>query len=245
MAAPALPRLTRRLLRAAAALLAAAVVIAALLLLAAWIGSAIPRNPDWTQSRSGVDIMVETNGVHTGIVMPIVTPQKDWRGTFPPAGLPRADGRLPTHIAVGWGEREVFLTVPTWSDLKPSTALRIATTGGDAVMRVSHYVRPAPGTNHRPLRIDPDTYARLVARIEASLGPVPDGGRRTVLRGTDPADAYYDAKGHYTLGNTCNSWVGDTLAHAGIRMGWFTPFAGGVMKWVPVPPAPGAAPPAE
>ena len=220
-------------MRAAAAVLAALLAIFAAFLLSAWIGSAIPRNADWTPPADGVDIMVETNGIHTGIVMPVVSPQKDWRTTFPSAGLPRADGRLPTHVAIGWGEREVFLNVPTWSDLKPSTALRIATSGGDAVMRVSHYVRPAPRDDYRPLRISRAQYERLVRRIERSLKPTPPGGERAILRGTDPSDAYYEAHGRYSLRNTCNSWVGDVLADAGVRMGWFTPLAGGVMRWIP------------
>lgn len=39
--------------------------------------------------------------------------------------------------------------------------------------------------------------------------------------------------------HTCNQWTGDMLADAGVPVGWWTPFAGSVMKWVPpiIPPA--------
>ncbi len=209
------------------------IVLAVLLFpLLGWIGSSIPRNGTTPEVEDGVTIMVETNGTHTGIVMPVVTDQKDWRETFPSAMI-RPDGRIPTHIAVGWGEREVFLDVPTWGDLKASTAMRIAIFGGDPIMRVSHYVRPAPSDNHRPVTISREAYARMVAAIEQSLPPA--DGPREVLRGTNPLDAYYPATGTYTLANTCNSWVGDVLAEGGIQMGWWTPFAGGVMKWIEVP----------
>ena len=87
-----------------AGLLALPCAALALFLLAAWIGSSLPRNPDWTEPAAGITIMVETNGIHTGIVMPVISPVKDWRATFPSAGLPRADGQLPTHVAIGWGE---------------------------------------------------------------------------------------------------------------------------------------------
>lgn len=208
-------------------------LLAALLFpLLGWIGSAIPRNNETPVVEDGITIMVETNGTHTGIVMPVVSPQKDWRETFPSAHI-RPDGRIPTHIAVGWGEREVFLSVPTWADLKTSTALRIAIFGGDPVMRVSHYVRPAPSETHRPVIISREAYARLATAIEASLPPA--NGQREILRGTNPADAYYDALGSYTLATTCNSWVGNMLAEADIQMGLWTPFAGGVMKWIEVP----------
>ena len=203
--------------------------------LAGWIGSAIPVNRDWREPATGVTIMVETNGTHTGIIVPIVSPQKDWRETFPSAAQPRADGQYPTHLAIGWGEREVFLHVATWGDLSPATALRIAFTGGDALVRVGHYVRPAPAESYRPVTLTPAQYARLVAAIEAALPAPPPGLPREILRGTYAPDAYYESRGTYTLLHTCNSWVGETLAAAGIKMGWWTPFAGGVMKWIKEP----------
>lgn len=201
--------------------------------IAAWIGSSIPRNSDWVEATSGIPIMVETNGVHTGIVMPIATPQKDWRETFPSAAEPMEGGMLPTHVSVGWGDREVFLTVPTWGDLKASTAARIATQGGPAVMRVAHYYRPAGGPNHRWVILREEEYDRLVAEVEAGLPPIDDPRNRVSHEGFDPLAKVYDAAGRYTLGNTCNQWVGDTLAAAGIEMGVWTPLAGGVMKWIP------------
>lgn len=226
-------RLLKQVGLAAAGALAALLVCAIAYLVLAWIGSSLPRSmPETSRPTETLEIMVETNGVHTGIVMPVVTPDVDWRTIFPSAAQP-VRGRLPTHIAVGWGEREVFLHTPTWGDLKPGTALRIATVGGEPIMRVSHYVHPAPGMNFRPVRISRAGYGRMADAIIASLAPA--YGQRPVLRGVDAGDAYYLARGEYTLGNTCNSWTGDMLAHGGVPMGWWTPFAGGVMKWI-VPP---------
>lgn len=218
----------------AGALLAPALITIAFFL-TAWIGSSIARNADWTEPENGIEIMVETNGVHTGIVMPVVSEVKDWRQTFPSAGQPRPDGFIPTHVAIGWGEKEVFLNTPTWGDLKVSTALRIAFFGGDALLRVGHYYYPAPSEYHRPLRLRPDEYARLVERVEAALPELRDGEVRTNYESFEVGARNYDSTGRYTIANTCNQWVGDTLAYAGIGMGYWTPLAGGVMKWVPEP----------
>ncbi|MDE1468308.1 DUF2459 domain-containing protein [Aurantiacibacter sp. D1-12] len=228
----------RQSLRLAAGLLAMLGMVVLGYPVAAWVGSSIPQNSEWSEPENGVDIMVETNGTHTSIIVPVVTAQKDWRETFPSASAPTPHGPA-THIAIGYGEREVFLNVPTWGDLQPGTALRIATVGGDALVRVSHYVRPAPSENHRPLRITHDQYARLVSAIEAHLPEMPVGDRE-VLKGTYVDDAYYEALGDYTMGTTCNSWVGARLADAGIPMGLWTPMAGGVMKWIPDPDSPEA-----
>ena len=214
----------------------APLLILAAFLLVAWIGALVPRNSGWTEPARGITIMVETNGVHTGIVMPVVSEVKDWRTTFPSAGEPRAqDGRLPTHIAIGWGEKEVFLETPTWGDLKLSTVVRIVLQGGEGLMRVGHYVHPLPSDHHRPVTLRPAEYARLVARVEAALPALPPGAERKTYASYELGARNYDARGRYTLTNTCNQWVGDVLAHAGMRMGVWTPLAGGVMRWVDEP----------
>lgn len=198
-----------------------------LFMLAAWAGSTIPRNRGWTEPARGVEIMVETNGIHTGIVMPLVTTTKDWRTDFPSADL-GAPGRPYTHVSVSWGEREVFLETPEWSDLSPLAALR-AGVGGDGLLHVAHYVRPAPSDTARIIRLRPEEYARLVRAIELQVRPGPE---RRHFPGYERWDVFYDAPGTYHIANTCNQCTSDTLAAAGIRTGWWTPFAGGVMKWI-------------
>lgn len=220
----------RRLGRALAAILAGVVLALLLFALAGWIGSSIPRNSRWVEPAQGVEILVGTNGVHTELVLPLVTPEKDWRAEFPAAdlALPSPDY---THVAIGWGEREVFLNTPTWWDLSPMTVLRIVGVGGEGLLHVSHYVRPAPSEDFSPLTLTPAQYRRLVAAIERS---VPQG-ERVRYAGYGLQDVFYEAPGRYTASNTCNQWTSDMLAAAGVRTGWWTPFAGGVMKWVPEP----------
>ena len=218
--------------RILAALLAAVIALTILFLLAAWIGSSIPRNPNWTEPAQGVEIMLGSNGIHTELVLPLITTQKDWRADFPAADIP-ASARPYTHIAVSWGEREVFLGTPTWADLDLATAFNAAT-GGDGLLHVAHYVRPAPGPANRPLRLRPEEYARLVDAIEAQILP-PEERRRHP--GYARHDVFYEAPGHYHIGNTCNQWTSDTFAAAGVKTGLWTPLTGGVMKWVEWPQA--------
>ena len=218
----------KRAAKWAAWALAVPATLLTLFLLAAWIGSAIPRNAGWTEPAVGIDIMVETNGVHTAIVMPLTSPQKDWRAEFPARDL-SMPYRPYTHVSVSWGEREVFLNTPTWGDITLSTAVG-ALANGDGLLHVAHYVRPAPSPTLRVLRIAPDEYARLVTAIERVVPPI-EG--RAIHPGYFDHDVFYDAPGTYHLGNTCNQWTSDTLAAAGIRTGLWTPLAGGVMRWVP------------
>ncbi len=229
MAAQAHLLLRQKLARALKWLAAGIATVATLFLLSAWIGSAIPRNADWAQAETGVEIMVETNDVHTALVLPLVNGAKDWRSEFPSSDV-RAAHYPYTHISISWGEREVFLNTPTWSDLSPMTALRIVGVGGDGLLHVAHYVRPSPSAGLRPLRVTEAQYRILVAEIERSIGR--DPARRS-YPGYHSQDVFYDAPGKYSVTNTCNQWTSNTLAAAGIKTGWWTPLAGGVMKWVP------------
>lgn len=226
--------MARKFAKAAGAFIGAILLLAALLALAGWAGSSISRNGDWQEPDTGITIMVETNGVHTGLVLPVVSHLKDWRQTFPSA-YGRINGEPVTHLAIGWGERDVFLNVRTWGDLSPLTVGRIITTGGPSVLRVNHYLRPAPSDTHRPLRISAEQYMELVRQIEAKLPDLAIGESRMAMRGTEPGAVYFEAEGRYTLFNTCNSWTGDVLAASGVKMGLWTPFAGGVMKWIAPP----------
>ncbi|WP_375291495.1 DUF2459 domain-containing protein [Qipengyuania sp.] len=208
----------------------AVLTLVAAFCLAAWIGSSIARNDDWREPDEGIEILVGDNGVHTELVMPILTEVKDWRAEFsehdlaaPPQGY--------THVGVSWGERKVFLNTPTWADLTPSTAFG-ALFGGKALLHAAHYVRPAPGPDYRPIRLTRAQYARLVRSVERYI--VPPRSRRS-YPGYFGFDAFYDAPGRYTWRMTCNQWTSDRLADAGIRTGLWTPLAGGVMKWVPRP----------
>ena len=230
MVAPPVRRLIRWTGRAALGLFGILVAYC----LAAWIGSSIPRNADWHEPAANdpdaVPIMVETNGVHTALVLPLVTPERDWRPIFPDSDV-AAPGPGYTHVAISWGEKQVFLDTPTWWDLRPWTVLRIVGIGGDGVLHVAHYIRPAPADDIRPLRVTHGEYARLVAAIDRSLPRSP----RVRYHGYGDYDVFYDAPGHYTIDNTCNQWTSNTLAAAGVKTGWWTPMAGGVMKWVPPP----------
>lgn len=208
--------------------LAALALPVAAFALAGWIGSAIPRNAEWTEPERGVTILIGTNGVHTEIAMPLITPEHDWRATFPASDITALE-RPYTHVAVSWGERRFFLETPTWAELNPLTAIT-ALTGGEAVLHVAHYVRPAPAHDYRELTLRPAEYRKLAATIAAQIAPAQS---RETLKGYGAHDVFYTARGTYHLGNTCNQWTSDMLASAGVRTGRWTPFPGGVMRWVP------------
>lgn len=194
-------------------------------LLAAFLGSRLPRNMDWRPAATGVDIQVESNGIHTALILPKQAAGHDWGNMFSESHLPANAPRGYTHVAISWGQRDFFLGTATWADLKLSTVAKAAT-GGEALLHVYHYRRPAPTPHSYPVRISVAEYRRLVASLESSMiaGAKP-------IKGYGPQDVFYPARGHYSLIRTCNVWTADHLAKAGIRVGEWTPMPGGVMRW--------------
>ena len=201
--------------------------------LAAWIGSSIPTNRRTPPPAEGVQVLIASNGVHTAIVVPIDNADEDWRGLFPTTDA--ADPAQPyTDIALSWGERTVFLGTATGADLKLSTVAHIVfgglVGGGDSVIHVERFVRPAPDDDFRPLLLSHAQYRALAAAIARDVDPP---GRR--YGGYGGNDTFYTSRARYTALNTCNTWVGAKLRGVGVPMGAWTPLAGGVMKWVPKP----------
>ena len=220
-------RLVRPMMRALRWLLAALVMLAVGYGAAGMVGGAIPANPGWRAPAQGIVIYVETNGVHTALILPKVVGGVDWRGLASPRDLrdPRYAGY--DHIAIGWGEARFFLDTPTWRDLRPATVLAAAFGSDRTLIHIDHI--PAPtrlDADVRRIVLTPDQYRRLSAYIRASV--VPGGGR---YPGYFDYDAFYEARGHYDAVRTCNAWVGGALRRAGVRVGMWTPFAVTVVGW--------------
>jgi uncharacterized protein (TIGR02117 family) len=190
------------------------------------IGGAIASNRSWRAPAEGVHIFVESNGVHTGIIVPKVAVGVDWRGVARAEDLrdPRFAGY--DHVAFGWGEKTFYLETPTWAEVKLRTVLASAVGSNRTLMHVEHLAVPRTGDGPREIVVTPAQYRRLAAYIRASFR---DGGAR--YRGYAGYDAFYDANGRYDAVRTCNAWTGDALRFAGVRVGAWTPFPVSVMGW--------------
>lgn len=200
------------------------------------IGGAVPVNSDWRAPEQGVEIWVESNGIHTGIVVPKVAAGVDWRPLARPEHL--ADPRYAAydHLSFGWGERAFYLETPTWAEVKATTVLGAAFGSAETLVHVDHVPRPRATADVRRLVVTPDQYRRLAAYIAASVRP---GANRH--RGYGRYDVFYEGTGRYSALRTCNTWTGAALRHAGVRVGWWTPFPLTVMWWFAQARAPSPA----
>ena len=195
--------------------------------LALAIGALVPANPGWMQPPAGVDgvvdVFVETNGVHTGFVLPVFAAGVNWTDDFP---ITDADPALPaTHVLIGWGSRGFYLNTPTWADLDWRVAAKAASGLDSSLLHVDHLVAPTEQSWRRPLRLTTAQYRALAADIRRFHAP------GAAIAGYTRADVFYPATGRYWIARSCNEWTGERLRAAGVRTGLWTPLAAGVMRW--------------
>lgn len=218
------PVLRRWLRRTVLVLVAIPMIyVAALILL-----GLIPANPGWREAERGVTIFVNTNGVHTGIAVPLHNELMDWR-PYVPREHPR-DPRWGNYIIIGYGHRDFYLNTPSWAELSLSTAVNAGLGLGTTLLHVDHVQDPVEGPEQEMLTLSADEYRRLVAYISARFRLDAQGRTIPVLgRGYYANDMFYEAHGGYSAILTCNEWTGRALRAAGVRMGLWTPIEQSVM----------------
>jgi len=208
------------LLRGVRALLA----LVSLYMLAALLLGALAQNRSWRPDAGGVEIMLYSNGLHSGLMLPVHTPGVDWTQLFPPQQL-RSGAVQPdwTHVLIGWGEQRFYLETP--NDFSVSSGLRALSGFSSGALHVEYQAAPHPDRSIEPLSLSPAAYARLVAFVRASVKTAPDGSARWIPDfHYSYNDAFYEANGRFSLFHTCNEWAREALAAAGVRVPLWAPF---------------------
>lgn len=200
-------------------------------LLFAIILSIIPVNTSYVEPQEGVDIYIESNGVHTDILVPVKSSQIDWTSKVDTQFFNPAKREF-KYIAFGWGDKGFYLDTPTWADLKFSTAIKALFWLGTSAMHVSYseYV-PIPGKDTKKIRISNEQYEELIQFINESFQTDASGKFIPIncchYEGMN--DNFFEAKGKYNLFRTCNTWTNKGLKTAGVKTAFWAPFEWSVM----------------
>lgn len=109
----------------------------ALYVLASYTLYRIPVNSN-PEKADDVAIYINSNGVHTDIVVPVKNDVKDWSKDLLYAHT-RSGDSLVKYVAFGWGDKGFYLNTPRWSDLKVSTAAIAAFYLGSSAVHTHFY----------------------------------------------------------------------------------------------------------
>ena len=190
--------------------------LAAVYGLFALISERIPIQAEATPEPKVLKGYILTNGVHTDLVFPVKTQWIDWSEKFPFENTisKRTDYQ---YISIGWGDKGFYLETPTWDDLKFSTAFEAAFWLGDAAVHATYYDEMKEGEDVKSFVMTERQYQEIIEFIDNSLDK-DEHGNYVVIQ-TDAQygkdDAFYEAKGKYSLFHTCNTWTNNGLKEGG------------------------------
>lgn len=213
------------------------VVVGLVALVGAYFGAAYALsrwaiNDDFVGEDEGVLVALSSNGIHANLHFPLYAEGVDWTEVFPPADFPAMPWN-PDTISFGWGSREFYMNVPTWDDFDLEYALVALSGIGESALHVTYWAPWPPDENYVEFRITPEAYRILVDHVQATIMP-DDAGRAMRIPGYSyfGNDGFYEANGTYTAFMTCNEWVREALAAAGIRTGMWSPFPDALLDHV-------------
>jgi len=178
-----------------------------------------------------VAIYILTNGVHTDIVVPAVHSLVDWRSAIKPSHTTSVDSTY-HYIAMGWGDKGFYLQTPTWADLKFSVAFNAATGLSTTAMHTTYYKKMIENESCKKILISKDQYARLIIYMRQSFQLDAEGFFIPIQTDANygRTDAFYEAKGSYSMARTCNTWANSALKFSGQRACLWTAFDTGIFK---------------
>ena len=167
-----------------------------------------------------LQLAIISNPFHTDLVMPAL----GWQELLdlPPEAR---------YVAIGWGDLAFYAETPTIWDLKLSTVAKALSGTDQATIHVTWLSYPVGGETVHPLPVTAEQAAALSAYIRAGFAEAAPERIPGLAYGAD--DMFFRAKGHWTPFVTCNEWLARSLRQAGIRTGFWAPFAPGITGHLP------------
>ena len=176
-----------------------------------------------------IAIYIMTNGVHTDIIVPAVSAEMNWTKEISYQNTLEADSTY-QYLAMGWGDKKFYLETPEFSDLKLSNGLRAISGLSTSAMHTTYYKNIREDASCKKIIISKAQYRQLIDYILNSFKKDETGHLVSVKSSIhyDIGDAFYEAKGSYSIFKTCNTWANAALKACGQRSCLWTIFDTGI-----------------
>ena len=178
-----------------------------------------------------VVMYIKTNGVHTDLVVPVKNEQIDWSKEIKFSNTVAKDSTM-EYLAMGWGDKGFYLETPTWADLKFSVAFKAAFALSTTAIHATFYKTMTENESCRKILLSKEQYANLINYITNSLQHDSAGHAINIITKANYGnnDAFYEAKGSYSMFHTCNTWANTGLKKAGQKACLWTPSDKGIFN---------------
>ena len=202
----------------------------ALYLIAAFILSKITVDKEANTSNDIV-IYVLTNGVHTDVVVPVKNDQMDWSKEIKFTNAISVDSTY-NYLGMGWGDKEIYIDMPTWADLTVRQAFRAAFGLSTTAIHATYHKNLVENDTTIKMSVSKEQYSRLTNYIKKSFQRDAEGHFINIKTDANygKTDAFYEAIGSYSLFHTCNSWTNNALKISGQKACLWTPAQSGIFN---------------
>jgi uncharacterized protein (TIGR02117 family) len=195
--------------------------VIALYMLFVTLGAMMPgQTAQLDQTPKTTTVLLAGGVIHYDFLLPlndVTRARLSWLGN---AGV-ALDHPEAKWLVVGWGARDFYTTVGSYTDLRARTIWR-GLTGDTSVMRIDLAGALSTQSDHLPVMLSGAQYGALLDQIEASFAQA-DNTQPLEIDGLSGTDVFFPARGQFNFMTTCNVWIGQTLRAAGVRFGIWTP----------------------
>ena len=168
------------------------------------------------------EIYLSSNGVHLSVIIQVNNISK---GLL--QGLKYTQNEK--YFSFGWGDENFYLNTPAWDDLTFGNAFKALFLRGSTLIHLTRYKHKRK--SWVKVNITDTELNKLNRFISESFKKDTDGEKMIIKnKGYSTNDDFYKAVGRYSLFNTCNSWVNRAFKESGLKAGYWTPFAFGLMN---------------
>ncbi len=187
---------------------------------AALIGAVLPGPVVARGGQPEIAIGLADGPIHYDFLLPL-TPEARARFGFATADGVAVDDAGAEWLVVGWGARDFYTTVGSYSDLSLRAVWR-GITGDGSVIRIQALGPLAAPENLAWLGLSQAEFAGLLDAVDASFARG-DKDQLLPLGDAGWGGVFYEGAGRFHIRRTCNVWVGEVLRAAGVAFGRWTP----------------------
>ncbi len=160
--------------------------------------------------------------IHTDLLIPLTPDLRERLAFAADTGVP-IDDPAAEWLVIGWGAHDFYTTVGGYADLSVGAVAR-GILGDTSVLRVDVAGRIGDFSGIDLLALTPGQFSRLTDAVLAGFKIGPDGQPMAL---PDPgftlSDSFFVGKDGFNIFRTCNVWVSELMAKAGVPFGRWTP----------------------
>lgn len=176
-----------------------------------------------SQTEPTYEIYVTTNGFHSDIIIPY---DDDLVKMLPIQAVDFPDRLINTkHLIIGWGAQTAYTSLLELTDMSPKILAK-SLLFDQSVVHIQPFQRDLKASTLQAIAISKTQMQSLINFINQTFAYNPNKSP-ILLDGVSHGhgDIFYRGEKRYHLFYSCNVWTGEALRHAGVQMGYWTPFA--------------------